>query len=59
MQHYIHGKTTWEPLTQERLRMSLHTTVKEKKYTEPIAIDSATEKDESSLKPEALAEKIR
>ena len=38
--------------------MSLHTTVKEKKYTEPvspIAIDSATEKDGSSLKPEALA----
>lgn len=30
--------------------MSLHTTVKEKKYTEPIAIDSATEKDESSFK---------
>ena len=55
MQHYIHGKTTWEPLTQERLRMSLHTTVKEKNYTEPIAIDSETEKDGSSLKPEALA----
>ena len=34
MQRYVHGDTSWEPLTQERLRKSIHTTVKEKNFTE-------------------------
>ena len=34
MQRYVRGKSTWEPLTRERLCMSLHTTVKEKMFTE-------------------------
>ena len=34
MQRYVRGKSTWEPLTRERLCMSLHTTVKKKMFTE-------------------------
>ena len=47
MQRYIHGKTTWEPLTRERLRKSLHTTVKKKTFTES-ASPAATEAHSSS-----------
>ena len=34
VQRYIHGKSTWEPLTRERLLKSLNTTVKEMWFTE-------------------------
>ena len=37
LQCYVHGKTTWEPLTKERLRRSLHTTVKDK-YVEELSL---------------------
>ena len=42
MQRYVRGKSTWEPLTRERLCMSLHTTVKTKMFTE-CASSSPTE----------------
>ena len=54
MQRYIHGKTTWEPLTRERLRKSLHTTVKKKTFTES-ASPAATEAHSSSLRNEVPA----
>ena len=34
VQRYVHGKSTWEPLTRERLLKSLNTTVKEMWFTE-------------------------
>ena len=37
MQRYVHGDTSWEPLTREMLRKSLHTTVKEETFTESTA----------------------
>ena len=54
MQCYIHGKTTWKPLTRERLRKSLHTTVKKKTFTES-ASPAATEAHSSSLRNEVPA----
>ena len=37
MQRYVYGDTSWEPLTRERLRKSIHTTVKDKTFTESTA----------------------
>ena len=54
MQRYVRGKSTWEPLTRERLCMSLHTTVKKKMFTES-ASPSPTEADSSTQRNEAQA----
>ena len=54
MQRYVRGKSTWEPLTRERLCMSLHTTVKKKMFTES-ASPSLTEADSSAQRNEAQA----
>ena len=43
MQRYVQGDTSWEPLTRERLRKSLHTTVKEKTFTESTSTASRSE----------------
>ena len=53
MQRYVRGKSTWEPLTRERLCMSLHTTVK-KMFTES-ASPSPTEANSSTQRNEAQA----
>ena len=53
MKRYIQGKTSWEPLTRDRLRKSLHTTVKMKKFVE-CASTSAIETDSPSDISEAL-----
>ena len=52
MQRYVRGKSTWEPLTRERLCMSLHTTVKNKMFTEssspsPTKANSSTQRNEA------------
>ena len=54
MQRYVRGKSTWEPLTRERLCMSLHTTVKKKMFTES-ASPSPTEANSSTNRYEAQA----
>ena len=54
MQRYVHGKSTWEPLTRERLCMSLHTTVKKKMFTESSS-PSPTEANSSTQRNEAQA----
>ena len=43
MQRYVHGDTSWEPLTRERLHKSIHTTVKEKTFTESTSAASRRE----------------
>ena len=54
MQCYVHGKTVWEPLTRERLRKSLHTTVKEKVQKESDSpIDKSSEDEKDSFSPES------
>ena len=53
MQCYVHGKTTWEPLTPERLLKSLHCTVKEKEYTDSVSpVGKATAAEEDSVHAE-------
>ena len=55
MQCFVQGKTVWEPLTRERLRKSLHTTVNmmEKRESDiPIDKSSKDEKNPLSLKSE-------
>ena len=37
MQRYMSGENSWVPLTRERLRNCLHTTVKDKEFTESSA----------------------
>ena len=54
MQRYVRGKSTWEPLTRERLCMSLHTTVTKKMFTES-ASPSPTEADSSAQRNVAQA----
>ena len=54
IQRYVHGKSTWEPLTRERLCKSLHTTVKKKMFTES-ASPSTTEAYSSTQVKEAQA----
>ena len=54
MQRYVRGKSTWEPLTRERLCMSLHTTVKKKMFTESSS-PSPTEANSSTQRNEAQA----
>ena len=54
MQRYVCGKSTWEPLTRERLCMFLHTTVKKKMFTES-ASPSPTEANSSTQRNEAQA----
>ena len=34
VQRYVHGKSTWQPLTRERLLKSLNTTLKKMRFTE-------------------------
>ena len=55
MQRYISDKTVWEPLTRERLRKSLHTTVnmmEQRESDRPIDKSNEDEKDSFSLKRE-------
>ena len=52
IQRYVHGKSTWEPLTRERLLKSLNTTVKKMRFTES-ASPSPTEGNSSMQKNEA------
>ena len=50
MQRYVRGKSTWEPLTRERLCKSLHTTVKKKMFTEsssPSPTKANTQRNEA------------
>ena len=54
MQCYVRGKSTWEPLTRERLCKSLHTTVKKKMFTES-ASSSPTEANSSMQRNKAQA----
>ena len=59
VQCYVHGKTVWEPLTRERLRKSLHTTVNMMEQMEsdlPIDKSSEDEKNPLSLKSEVPEE---
>ena len=55
VQRYIQGETSWEPLTRERLRKSLHTTVKMKEFIESATPD-ARETDSFSQVSEVGAE---
>ena len=55
MQRYISDKTVWEPLTRERLRKSLHTTVnmmEQRESDTPIDKSNEDEKDSFSFKSE-------
>ena len=54
IQRYVHGKSTWEPLTRERLLKSLNTTVKKMRFTES-ASPRPTEGNLSMQKNEAQA----
>ena len=59
MQCYVHGKTVWEPLTRERLRKSLHTTVnmmEQKESDSSIDKSNKDEKDSFSLESEVPEE---
>ena len=55
IKRYVRGKSTWEPLTRERLCMSLHTTVK--MFTESAA-PSTTEANSSTQRNEAKALRV-
>ena len=54
IQRYVHGKSTWEPLTRERLLKSLNTTVKKMTFTES-ASPRPTEANSSMQENEAQA----
>ena len=54
IQRYVHGKSTWEPLTRERLLKSLNTTVKKMMFTES-ASPPPTEANLSTQENEAQA----
>ena len=54
IQRYVHGKSTWEPLTRKRLLKSLNTTVKKMRFTESSST-SPTEGNSSIQKNEAQA----
>ena len=58
VQCYVHGKTVWEPLTRERLRKSLHTTVNmlEPKESDSPNQSNVAEKDSFSVKNEVPEE---
>ena len=58
MHRYVHGMSTWEPLTRERLCKSLHTTVKKKMFTESAA-PSTTEANSSTQRKEAQALRVK
>ena len=58
MQRYVRGKSTWEPLTRERLCMSLHTTVKKKMFTES-ASPSPPEANLSTQRKEVQAIQVQ
>ena len=52
IQRYVCDKSTWEPLTRERLCMSLHTTLDKKMFTES-ASPSPTEANSSTQRNKA------
>ena len=59
MQCFVQGKTVWEPLTRERLRKSLHTTVnmmEQRESDSPIDKSNEDEEDSFLLKSEVPEE---
>ena len=58
MQRYISGKSSWEPLTVEGLRNSLHKTVKRKEFIESASATSLpTAKKDASMSSPVMNEK--